>query len=366
MARIFIPTDRIGLVSFQKSISGTYRILNELLNKKTPLGWHINGLRLSNTELWPEGHYYQCGFSMDDNNATRTILENNGIIYEIVDEMPRASFTVKPISIALYDGRGAGREFSDPLLEVLDMGGFTHTYIGDNEIREGKLIDFDVFMVPGSPDAGECYYSGLGDRGYDQIRSFIADHGHYLGICGGAYLPLTSYHKRNPYWLNIVDATENEDLDYWRSGSGFVRCRIDNDQHPIFSAVALGRSSSMNLVYWEGPSITITGNNAKPLAHFESLLASGRDPLKPHWDMFDNTMAAEAVKKWYNALTPEVFDRLLRNKCAFAEAEYHRHKLLLYSPHPEMGNIGYGPRADSLNFLLIYNGLFYLACQQNG
>ncbi|MEL7563711.1 MAG: BPL-N domain-containing protein [Dehalobacterium sp.] len=363
MTKIFIPTDRIGLTSFQKSISGTFSTLNKLLKKGISLDWHINGLRLPGTQLWPEGHYYQCGFSTEDSTETRTIIEDKGIIYEILDEMPHSVLKVKPVNIAVYDGRGAGREFSDPLLEVLNMGGFTHSYIGDKDIRAGRLTNFDVFLVPGSPDAGECYYAGLGDKGYDQIRSFIANRGHYLGICGGAYLPLTSYHKKNPYWLNIVDATENEDLDYWRTGSGFVRCRIDNDQHPVFSAIALGSSSTMNLVYWEGPSITITGNNVKPLAHFESLLASGKDPLKPHWDMLDNTMAAEAVKSWYNSLTPEIFDKLLRNKCAFAEGEYHQHKLLLYSPHPEMGNIGYGPRADSLNFLLIYNGLFYLGCQ---
>ena len=363
MGKIFIPTDRIGLASFQKSISGTFSVLNKLLQSGIPLSWHVNGLRLPKTPLWPEGHYYQCGFSLEDTTGVRTILDDHGIIYETLDDVPGTSLMVKPINIALYDGRGAGREFSDPLVEVLNMGGFTHSYISDEEIRAGKLEYFDVFLVPGSPDAGECYYAGLGDQGYDRIRSFVAERGQYLGICGGAYLPLTSYHKKNPYWLNMVGATENEDLDYWRTGSGFVRCRIDNDEHPIFSGIALGSSSTMNLVYWEGPAITVTGNNVKPLAHFESLLASGKDPLKPHWDMFDNTMAAEAVKSWYNSLTPELFDRLLKHKCAFAEGEYHGHKLLLYSPHPEMGNIGYGPRADSLNFLLIFNGLFYLACQ---
>lgn len=363
MAKLFIPTDRIGLFSFQKSISSTFSTMNKLLNKGISVAWHLNGLRLPGTPLWSEGHYYQCGFSTDDNAEVRTVLEDNGIIYEAIDEVPYTSYNIKPVNIALYDGRGAGREFSNPLVEVLNMGGFTHSYISDKEIREGKLANFDVLLVPGSPDAGECYYAGLGDKGYDQIRSFVADRGQYMGICGGAYLPLTSYHKKNPYWLNIVDATENEGLDYWRTGSGFVRCRIDNDQHPSFSGIALGSSSTMNLVYWEGPAITITGSNVKPLAHFESLLASGKDPLKPHWDMQDNTMAADAVKNWYNSLTPELFDKLLLNKYAFVEGDYHGHKLLLYSPHPEMGNIGYGPRADSLNFLLVYNGLFYLGCQ---
>ncbi|MEG1823905.1 MAG: hypothetical protein RR501_03910, partial [Cloacibacillus sp.] len=147
------------------------------------------------------------------------------------------------------------------------------------------------------------------------------------------------------------------------SGSGFVRCRIEDARHPLFSGMALGSSSSMNLVYWEGPSITIKGHNVCSLAHFESLLASARDNLKPDWKMYDNNMAKQAVTEWYNPISQEIFDKLLCHKCAFAEADHYGHKLLLFSPHPEMGNIGYGPRMDSLNFLLIYNGLIYLAAQ---
>lgn len=243
------------------------------------------------------------------------------------------------------------------------MGGYDCRLVTDADVRAGKLQEFDVLMVPGSPDAGECYYAGLGDKGYDAIRSFVADHGHYLGICGGAYLPLTSYHSRNPYWLNLVEATDTEDLDYWRAGSGFVRCRLDDAEHPIFSAVGLGSSPTVNIVFWEGPAITPMGANVRPLAHFERLLASGKDPLKPHWDLLDNEMAREAVSGWYNCLSQELFDKLLLNKCAFAEASYGKNKLLLYSPHPEMGNLGSGPWAESLNFLLIYNGLNYLSAQ---
>ncbi len=362
MSKFFIPTDRIGLESIQKSIGGTFSVINKMVKAGLAINWHLNGLCFSETPLWPEGHYYQCGFSTEANAKSRTFLDEGDMLYEEVPTIPTAlSFSLRPMSAAVYNGRGAGADFSAPLLEVLSKGGFSYEFIDDKEIRAGKLDSFDTLIVPGSPDAGECYYAGLGDLGFDRIRSFLAEKGQYLGICGGAYLPLTSYDKNNRYWLDIVEATDTEGLDYWRTGSGFVSCRIDDDRHPAFSAMALGGSSTMNLVYWEGPSITIKGSNVKPLAHFETLIASGRDPLKPNWDMHDNTMAEEAVRSWYNPLSQELFDRLLAHKCAFAEASYYDSKILLYSPHPEMGNIGYGPRADSLNFLLIYNGLTYLS-----
>lgn len=366
MAYIFIPTDRIGLFSCQESISNTAAAVNALLRHGIPVNWHTKGFRLEPTKHWPEGHYYQSGFSIDPDTCQETalrILNENNIKYEQVNTLPETPLTIITNKIALYDGSGAGAEFSGPLVEVLNAGGFSFDYISDEQIRQGGLDAYDIFLVPGSPDAGECYYAGLGDLGYDKIRDFIKTRGQYMGICGGAYLPLTAETPANPYWLNLLDATEREDLDYWRSGSAFVQCRIDHSSHPVFSGIAIGKSTSMNLVYWEGPAIRIFGENVRPLAHFEHMLASGCGPNVPYWDLQDNQMAAEAVKEYYNPLTQERFDTLLKNTAAIAEGTVGDHKILLFSPHPEMGNTGYGPRKDSLNFLLIFNGLFYLSCR---
>lgn len=363
MTKLFVPTDRIGLESIQKGISNTSSTLNELLKRGVRIKWHLNGLHFDKTTIWPEGHYYQCGFSMDCDEGTLGILKTNGIIWEALENVPESNLEITPSKIALYSGRGAGAEFSAPLIEVLEKGGFSFNQIDDQDIRSGKLSSFDILLVPGSPDAGECYYAGLGKLGYEKIREFLSEKGQYFGICGGAYLPLTSYDTKNPYWLDLVEATDTEGLDYWRTGSGFVRCRIEDNQNPVFSSVALGGSSSLNLVYWEGPSITIRGNGVRSLARFESLLASGSGATTPYWDFMDNKMAEDAIKSYYNPLTQETFNSLLLNKTAFAEARHYGNKLLLFSPHPEMGNIGYGPRADSLNFMLVFNGLNYLSCR---
>jgi len=363
MSRLFIPTDRVGLVSLQESISATVTAINDLLKRQVEVGWHTNRLFLESTPLWPEGHWYQCGYSVEDHAANREVLDRYQLRYEALASLPPADYQPRPVKIALYDGRGADREFSNPLTEVLEMGGFGYDYVDDGQIRGGRLGEYDILIVPGSPDAGECYYAGLGDLGLERIRQFIAGRGHYLGVCGGAYLPLTSYNKLNHCWLNAVSATEEQDLDYWRTGSGFVRCRIDDNEHPVFCGMVAGVTNSINIVYWEGPAIKLMGAGVKQLAHFESLLCSGAGPLRPYWDMQDNAPAIDAVSNWYNPLTQQTFDRLMRNRCAIGEGEYEGHKILMFSPHPEMGNIGYGPRKDSLNFLLIYNSLFYLSAQ---
>lgn len=361
MDMLFIPTDRIGLESFQPSISLTARTVNTLLRLGEQVRWYTGPLRFAATPIWPEGHTYQSGFCVSDTASNRRLLDENSLRWEAVPEPPGQALLLRPLKAAVYDGRGAGAAFSGPLVDVLGEGGFEYTFIDDAGVRAGGLADYDVFVVPGSPDAGECYYAGLGELGQEMIRRFIAERGHYLGVCGGAYLPLTSYNDRNRCWLEIVEATDGQDLDYWRTGSGFVRCRIDADDHPVFSGMTAGVTNSLDLVYWEGPALEIKGANVRQLAHFERLLASGREPLRPQWQLHDNVMAKAAIREWHNPLSQELFDELLAGRCAFAEADWRGHKILMYSPHPEMGNVGYGPRKDSLNFLLLYNGLFYLS-----
>lgn len=189
MGKIFIPTDRIGLESVQKSISNTSKVLNELLKQGVRIKWHLNGLWFDSTPAWPEGHYYQCGFSTEVEERTVELLKSYEIISETVEALPDTKMEITSSRIALYNGRGAGADFSAPLIEVLEQGGFSFTQLDDQEIREGKLSHFDIFLVPGSPDAGECYYAGLGKAGYEKIREFLSGSGQYFGICGGAYLP---------------------------------------------------------------------------------------------------------------------------------------------------------------------------------
>lgn len=364
MSYIYIPTDRIGLLSIQKSISNTAMAINTLIKGNVSVKWHWRPHYFTKTPAWPEGHRYQSGFSIEAIPEIQSFLKEQDILFELVDELPEKALILKPAKIALYDGSGAGSEFSAPLVDVLEMGGFSYQYISDEMIRDGALMEFDIFLVPGSPDAGECYYRGLGEKGLEEIRRFLKEKGQYMGICGGAYLPLSSYSPDNPCWLNIMDATEDEDLDYWHTGSGFVRCRLDVPDHPLFTGISAGKTTSMNLVYWEGPCIHILGDNIRQLGHFESLLANGWE-RKPYWNLYDNEMAKEAVFEYYNPVTEKCFDELMKGRACFAEGDYYNHKVLMISPHPEMGNVGYDVRKDSLNFLLIFNGLFYLGAQIN-
>ena len=60
---------------FPRSLSGLALLNNKnakkLLTQGLEAGWHLTGLKLDSTPVWPEGHYFQCGFSVD----ARSVLD---------------------------------------------------------------------------------------------------------------------------------------------------------------------------------------------------------------------------------------------------------------------------------------------------
>ena len=172
--------------------------------------------------------------------------------------------------------------------------------------------------------------------------------------------------KKNAPKIKGIKEFEGKGISYCAICDGFFYKNktvavVGNGSYAVSEANDLINIVSKLIILTNGAERPqIRGDNVKRLGHFERLLASGAE-LAPYWDMFDNELAKEATDGYYNPVTQEVFDELLYQKTAFAEAEYGGHHILMYSPHPEMGNVGYAKRKDTINFLLLYNGLFYLS-----
>ena len=131
MSKIFVPADRIGLLSFQDSISTMISTIYRMVENNFEVTWHYYGINFEKTSMWPEGHLYQCGYSLEDTAQARDYLEQFKIKFDIVQDINKTGIILKCGKIAVYDGRGAGAEFSGPLVEVLQMAGFTFEYISD-------------------------------------------------------------------------------------------------------------------------------------------------------------------------------------------------------------------------------------------
>lgn len=235
---------------------------------------------------------------------------------------------------------------------------FPYTELTDEDIRNGELDNYDLFIVPGGPDAGESYYAGLGDKGMDEIRKYLERGGNYIGSCAGSYFPLTARLNtpERRMWLNVVGATDPTGLDYCQRGAGFVRINLDVIDHPIMYSISYGLPSSLDVIYWEGPVFYVSDPNVKVLATFQSLLASGTE--YPKWTN-DNSYVKECMT-YPNPITKERFDKHLKDMPAIIEATYGKGRLIMFSMHPEFGSPTMNNWQESLAPLFIVNSIYDL------
>jgi hypothetical protein len=87
----------------------------------------------------------------------------------------------------------------------------------------------------------------------EQIIEFVQGGGKYLGSCAGAYFPLTARPSspETRMWLYLLPATDSTGLDYWRTGTGFVRIMLSADNHPTLNGLSYGNPSTLDVIYWD-------------------------------------------------------------------------------------------------------------------
>lgn len=361
-----IPATRLGLESVQKQVYDIYKFIFQSIAEGRKVHWMSSPTTLV-TSKFPEGHVFEAGdFLLDMDSHEAKELEKNDVIVHQIEESATidARGLQSPGTIAFYNGLNCADFCYDPFPSIFPMLGVPFQEINDENIRNGDLSSYRLAFVPGGPDAGESYYAGMGDKGFDELKKFIQNGGMYIGSCAGSYLPLST-RKGTPEeraWLGIVNAGDNSGLDYWRTGTGFVRISMDDTQHPVTYGVALGNPSTVDMIYWEGPSFDNAGDDFDVIATFDSFIAGGMHP--PSWDLSSNPKAEEAMG-WSNCLTPERFEKYLLGRPAIAESRYGKGKLILFSPHPEFGTPHVlEPEQHSITFKFIANAMLYLMAEE--
>ncbi|MCY0894570.1 MAG: BPL-N domain-containing protein [Acidibacillus sp.] len=355
-----ISLGRKGMVNIQPSISQTFTWVNTLLRRGVDIYQIVIPTMWLLTAAFPEGHLFSAGTLLVDSceDAPENVL---------IDELCEMG-TLKGISklqlprkLYLYNGLNSVPFCFDPYQKLLIEYGFDYLEISDHDIRNGILESTDVLIVPGGPDAGESYYAGLGERGFDNMRAFIARGGGYIGSCAGSYLPLTATRSNTPdkhMWLNVIPATDRSGLNYWRTGAGFVRVALADDNFIPFFSLQCGQSTTMDVIYWEGPIFELEeGSTIRVLAVFDEFIASGT--AMQQWSPERNLCATDSLK-WNNPLTQERFERYMKQQPAIVEARYGDGRLILYSFHPEFG-FPQAPWQDNPLHLSVIHAIYALS-----
>ena len=143
-----------------------------------------------------------------------------------------------------------------------------------------------------------------------KVRAFLGDGGGAIGSCGGAYYLSAG----RPGWTGTANAKPLYTHEYLQSGVGVVTIALSP------GPLARGCPPTMEVPYYHGPIYDTPGEGLEVGATFAALTLTGRLAID-------------------NPLDPERFAREMKGTPAILVADGRRGRAVLFSPHPEMGDL---------------------------
>jgi hypothetical protein len=226
------------------------------------------------------------------------------------DKRPPDAYPIKHAHIAVLAGQASAYPYYGYYALALARLGLAFSPVDGDTIAAGGLEGENVAVLPGGfsnwgLDVKE------GSLGADvALRRFLLGGGAAIASCGGSYY----LSRGRPAWLGVVDARPLFTQEYLRTGVGVTTCRLEPGQ------LRLGLPPTLEIPYYHGPVFDELGPGCTPLATFRDLYGHGRL-------FIDNPLSADA------------FSRHMEGRVAVLRASGGRGAAVLFSPHPEMGDL---------------------------
>jgi hypothetical protein len=290
------------------------------------LSWFQNGDRLDvavvASRLAATGHdVWRCASPSDGIEAGDYILRISsevtnalcaaGVLAEAwTGARPKDAYRIKRADIAVLAGKASAYPYYGYYALALARLGYALDLVDGPAIAAGALEGKNIAVLPGGfsnwgLDAKE--ESSGADAAF---RRFLSSGGAAIVSCGGAYY----LSRGRPAWLGVADARPVFTQEYLRTGVGIVTCQLASGPY------RLGLPPTLEIPYYHGPVYDELGPGCTPLATFRELYGHGR--------LFID-----------NPLSEETFARHMQGCVAVLRASGPRGNAVLFSPHPEMGDL---------------------------
>ncbi|MGE0753294.1 MAG: hypothetical protein AB7K64_22195 [Variibacter sp.] len=290
------------------------------------LGWFANGDRLdvagvANRLAAAGGNVWRCqqpsgaaeagDYIVEIGSEAAQALRGAGIAVEPWrGARPKGARRIKRAGVAVLAGKASAYPYYGYYALTLARLGYAYAPVDGAEIAAGALDGENVAVLPGGfsnwgLDAKE--ESSGADAAF---RRFLGGRGAALGSCGGAYY----LSRGRPAWLGVADARPVFTQEYLRTGVGVVTCALAE------GPLRLGLPPTLEIPYFHGPVHDAVGAGCTPLARFSEFYGHGR--------LFID-----------NPLSEETFARHMQGRIAALRASGPRGDAILFSPHPEMGDL---------------------------
>ncbi|MCP5150420.1 MAG: hypothetical protein H6982_06660 [Chromatiales bacterium] len=254
-------------------------------------------------------------YVVDCPRAVAQALATLGVRLNSTTEVPPTARPLALPRVALLGGSVSAYPYDGYYALVLARLGMPFRSVSGGDIAAGALRDRDLLVLPGGfstwgLDAGEDA------PGADaEVRALLGRGGACIGSCGGAFYLSSG----RPGWTGSAGVLPRVTHEYLQSGVGLVTVRVDA-AHPLRAGLA----EAVEMPYYHGPvwepDECARAPGVSVVARFRSLGLSGR--------LFID-----------NPLDQERFAREVEGRAAILASAGPRGRAVLFSPHPEMGDL---------------------------
>ena len=237
------------------------RLINFLLRENAEIRWATEPFSAEATNGKPlvleRGAFLITGAGSVSPLRLEAALERYGVPATAVAELRSfVGLLLNPLRIAIYGGGGAPFNHARIFAEL----GFQLEFISAQEIRAGKLDDYDLFAVPGGGGLAMVgQLNPLGEEGCRLIKTWVQHGGMYIGSCAGAFdaaIVAESFLEVCPQQrhLQLVNALiwnrgDTEWIGLESPGVGVIESRNLRPEHPIM----FGLPERFNITHYNGP-----------------------------------------------------------------------------------------------------------------
>ena len=237
------------------------RLVNFLLREKAEVRWATEKFSAEASNGKPlelqRGAFLITNADTISPRRLKAALDHYGVpAAAVADLRGFEGLLLHRLRIAIYGGGGAPFNHARIFAEL----GFQVEFISAQEIRAGKLDDYDLFVVPGGGGlamAGQL--NPLGDEGCRLIKAWVQRGGMYIGSCAGSFnaaIVAESFLEVCPQQrhLQLVNALiwnrgDTEWIGLESPGIGIIESRNLKPEHPIM----FGLPDRFKITHYNGP-----------------------------------------------------------------------------------------------------------------
>lgn len=249
------------------------------------------------------------GLAAEERGPIDALLQSRGLAMAAAAETQAELAPIVPPRIVLLAGPSSGYPYAAYYAHCLWSLGLSFVSTDARGVAAGGLREADLLVIPGG-------FSTWGlDRAEDapgadaEVRRFLDDGGAVIGSCGGAFYLSSG----RPGWQGSAGVKPTFTHEYLLTGAAILNVRLEDE------ILATGLTPEVEIPYYHGPVWPEAGHNAPSLATFSSMACPSRL-------FIDNPVQADR------------FERDMRGRPAVLAPE-GTHRAVLFSPHPEMGDL---------------------------